>query len=454
MNGDYPGVFPRFTSIRVLRVLDLLRQLQQFQQQSLAQQRALQEKQLQVLLAFAWRSEFWKQRLHDAGLSPDRMVPYDHLQRIQPLTRHDLQEHFADLHTYPTDQPDSRVVSFTTSGSTGEPVTVERYAEVYQPLYDAVMLLEQSWHQFDLSQRMALFRHDCPDADDVPYGWPLSLLGSGKNNYSRGIGRHETDALFQTLFDKRPEVLSCSPTLVKIFCEMASNRENAVGLKRIHTLGEAVDMSFRKRVEQTFGARVIDRYSCGEAGYLALQCPKHDHYHVLGSHVLLEILDEQGAPCAIGQPGQVVVTALQSYAMPLIRYELGDIAEWGPPCDCGIQLPVISKILGKTRNYVLLPSGNKHFVTLGGDFGHDIGSLLGRQVNFYEGGIIEMKYRSSEVLTDAQLQSLVRQLRLRFGHPWPVELIRVDELNWSSVWKRAEFTKLPGLPLQKAISTR
>ncbi|RLM48768.1 phenylacetate--CoA ligase family protein, partial [Halobellus sp. Atlit-31R] len=84
--------------------------------------------------------------------------------------------------------------------------------------------------------------------------------------------------------------------------------------------GETVTGAMRRDCKAVFGARVIDRYTCEEAGWLALQCPKHEHLHVFTSNTLIEIVDAQGIACPVGMPGRVLVTALHSHAMPLIRY--------------------------------------------------------------------------------------------------------------------------------------
>jgi phenylacetate-CoA ligase len=102
---------------------------------------------------------------------------------------------------------------------------------------------------------------------------------------------------------------------------------------------------------------VIDMYTCREIGYMALQCPRHEHYHVMAEGVYLEILDAEGNRCAPGQPGRVVLTPLHHFAMPLIRYDIGDYAEPGEPCDCGRGLPVIRRIVGRVRNMLRLPGG-------------------------------------------------------------------------------------------------
>ena len=88
-------------------------------------------------------------------------------------------------------------------------------------------------------------------------------------------------------------------------------------------------------------------YTCQEAGYLALQCPDYPHFHVQSENVLLEVVDDVGQPCGPGEVGRVLITSLNNFATPLIRYELGDYAEVGAPCPCGRGLPVLKRIMGR-----------------------------------------------------------------------------------------------------------
>ena len=85
----------------------------------------------------------------------------------------------------------------------------------------------------------------------------------------------------------------------------------------------------------------------------------------MAESVLVEILNDDGTPCAPGEIGRVVVTALQNFATPLIRYEVGDYAEASAPCPCGRGLPVIRRIMGRVRNLLVLPDGKKIWPAFG-----------------------------------------------------------------------------------------
>ena len=116
---------------------------------------------------------------------------------------------------------------------------------------------------------------------------------------------------------------------------------------------------------EAWGVPLSDMYSGREVGYLALQCPQHDHYHVMSEGNFLEVLGDDGRPCQPGETGRVVVTTLHNYVMPLIRYEIGDFAEVGEPCPCGRGLPVLTRILGRQQNMLTLPTGESRWTQIG-----------------------------------------------------------------------------------------
>jgi phenylacetate-CoA ligase len=91
-----------------------------------------------------------------------------------------------------------------------------------------------------------------------------------------------------------------------------------------------------------------------------MQCPITARYHVADENVLVELLDEYGNECAPGARGRIVVTGLSNFAMPFIRYVLGDVgiaASGG--CACGRTLPVIDRIEGRIRNAFTFRDGTR-----------------------------------------------------------------------------------------------
>ncbi|MGH7486427.1 MAG: hypothetical protein ACREMY_12640, partial [bacterium] len=100
-------------------------------------------------------------------------------------------------------------------------------------------------------------------------------------------------------------------------------------------------------------------YGSHEFNLLAWECPRRGLYHVCGEAVLLEVL-RQGRPAGPGEEGEVVATALHSFAMPFVRYRLGDVVVQGPPrCECGWEGAVLQRIAGRVIDYFPLPCGGR-----------------------------------------------------------------------------------------------
>ncbi len=113
-----------------------------------------------------------------------------------------------------------------------------------------------------------------------------------------------------------------------------------------------------RAIEEVFQCNVTNRYGCEEVSLIACQCERHAGLHVNADGLYVEILRPDGSPCEPGKPGRVVVTDLLNHAMPILRYEVGDMACWaGRDCSCGRGLPLLEKIEGRVADYVVTPNG-------------------------------------------------------------------------------------------------
>jgi len=127
--------------------------------------------------------------------------------------------------------------------------------------------------------------------------------------------------------------------------------------------GDKLFQHYRESIEMQFHCRVFDTYGCTEGLMIAGQCERGT-YHIMTPHVRLELLDDNDRPVKPGHLGRVVVTRLDNFSMPLIRYALGDLAEAADPsllCDCGRQFPILARVVGRETDVVRTPSG-KHMV--------------------------------------------------------------------------------------------
>ena len=327
----------------------------------------------------------------------------------------------------------------STSGSTSEPVSVAVYQPTYAPTLHAITMLDWLWHERQPGTKTAVIRLGVTNSDAEPVGPPMSYLGSFQPLVLREVAGMSVDEMVDVIRIHRPDYLLINPLSIELMARSTlAHGWTDVRLQQVITLADRVTDSLRDLVRRAIGAEIKDRYSCEEVGFIALQCPKHDWYHVVEPAVLVEIVDDAGEPCAVGTPGRVLVTTLVNPATPLFRYDLGDVAEWGPACDCGITWPVIRQIHGRVRRYITTPDGRQVYATFIESPFADVAGLLEFRVVLHRDGLL-LEYVAIHALDDDVLTEIAEYLRATFGYPWPVAIERVEAISERGQWKRHEF---------------
>jgi len=245
----------------------------------------------------------------------------------------------------------SLLASGLTSGSTGNPVSFF-YDGAHQASRFAARaryLRENGWNPF---QRSLWIVSTAMQSPDLLFTQRSRLLGIS-------FMSHLTDMeqLADALRKINPVFLYSYPVNLDGLARIFEVRgERLPSLRKIFSGSEVLEDSQRERVQKVFGVDVADNYGSTEA-FLAWECPMRS-YHVNAEHVIVEIVDDNGAPSAPGTLGRVLVTTLRNHLMPLIRYEIGDyaIAVRGA-CRCGRTLPLIGAIAGRDINLFTTASG-------------------------------------------------------------------------------------------------
>ena len=239
---------------------------------------------------------------------------------------------------------------------------------------------------------------------------------------------------------QQPHYLLIYPSALRELLLFCRDRDLRIsGLRQIRTLGELLDPEVRELCRAVWGLEIADLYSTQENGYLAIQCPEEGAYHVQSESVILEVLDDCGAACGPGQIGNVVVTPLYNFAMPMIRYAVGDLAEVGAPCACGRGLPVQKRILGRTRDVLVYPDGRKAWAQLGATQYTKIPALRQYQVVQHAVDDLELKIVSDRALTTEEEAKLRGWMQERCGHAFPIRITYHDEIPRNAAGKYQDF---------------
>jgi phenylacetate-CoA ligase len=325
-----------------------------------------------------------------------------------------------------------------TSGSTGRPITYY-VTELAQLFWRAYTLRDHLWHQRDLSGKLAAIRTGVEQ--HVISGWGVATDAAFETGplATLNIGA-DIDTQLAWLRAEDPDyILSYSSNLRAVAAQALARGTRLSRLREVRVFGEALPADLRDLCRRAWNVPVVDNYSAQEVGYVALQCPGHEHYHVQAENLIVEILDDHGAPCEPGQTGRVVVTTLHNFAMPLIRYALGDYAEAGTACECGRGLPVIRRIMGRERNLLTLPDGRRRWPSYPSDkWAHvaPVGQLQMVQKSRHE---ILLRIVASRELTPEEKQTLIETLQACLGHPFHMDIEQVTRIPRAANFKYEDF---------------
>lgn len=366
----------------------------------------------------------------------------DLLQSLPILSRRQAQENFDGLYfKSPENNPADYVIQ-ATSGSTGKPVSVMKFAPLYSAEYDALTLAEWQLNKRDTSKTLSTFRIVQTELEDAPLGPPLSYIGATRVHTSRSILKRTIPELLNELHRLRPDYLFVNGVVARQLALAQLDSDNEpIKIEQFLTVSDRIDPQLRTLIREVFDGRIIDRYSSEEFGYIALQCPVHDHLHVCSPSLIVEVVDEDGNACDVGVPGRVLVTSLHNFAMPLIRYDIGDIAEFGEPCDTGLNWPVLNQVNGRIRDSITLPDGEFRLVTFFDSKMLGTRKLRDYQIVLFENAIVFM-YHVNEELDESERADIEAELQDSFKLPLPIVFRRMQNENWQNVWKRREWYRV------------
>lgn len=428
-------------------VLSILFQLEETQWRPAETLREQQFRQLSKVLPHAYRTiKFYHDRFDRAGVNPAEVTTLEKLCQIPLLTRTELQKSGLDLLSSNIPKSHGKTFETQTSGATGTPVKVTNTSFV-SLFWKAIYLRENLWHGRDLSKTMAAIRYADRKVALPPDGLSAKVWGSPEQGtFKTGPAallniRSSIAEQADWLNRLQPEYLASYPTNILLLAKhfMAAGKK-LPSLVHIRTVGEILEPHVREACRHAWDVPVVDMYSCQELGVIALQCPDYDHYHVQSESLVVEVVDEQGRPCAPGETGRVVITTLHNFAMPLIRYEVGDYAEVGEACPCGRGLPVLSQVLGRQRNMLHLPNGEKSWPTVGfiSTLADDLPII---QAQFVQKSLeqIEVRLVVHRPLNAEEENRIITLIHERFHYPFKLTFTYMQEIPRSKGGKYEDF---------------
>jgi phenylacetate-CoA ligase len=293
----------------------------------------------------------YRRKFDAAGVKPEQIRTIGDLQRLPCITKNDIKQNVNDAISTDYDMSMLRVLS--TSGSTGQPLKIFisreedgfRKAKHLRANYNCG---HKPFHRWLTVTSPSHFSEVSGFQKSIKFYSPkfVSVFSDAKSQLA-AIEK----------FD--PVVLDgYSSSLTLLAREVNRTGGFNISPRIIFGGAELIDEFSRKAVEDAFKAPFYDQYATIEFERMAWQCPAKEGYHIDADSMILQFVDSNGDEVSAGESGQIVCTSLFNYAMPFIRYSVGD---WGvysdEPCSCGRTLPLLSKIEGRSDSLLFLPNG-------------------------------------------------------------------------------------------------
>ncbi len=313
----------------------------------------LQLHRLRILLAHAYGDcPFYRRRMQQAGVAPQDVRRLEDLRALPPLEKHEIQEH-GDAMIART-WPRADLIRNQTGGSTGTPITFYLSGD-RKCSRAAATLRHNRWAGWEVGDKAA-----------VIWGAPRDRPGDDWRSRLRGlllrqplwldtanVTEEKLLSFHEALWHYRPRIIQAYARAAVLFARyLHANGLHAYQPHSIVTSAEILEDHERRLLEDVFRCPVFNRYGCREVSVIASECTAHAGLHVMAEGLYVEVETPHG-PAAPGEMGAILITDLLNYAMPLIRYRIGDLGSWAEgTCRCGRGLPRLQRVAGRVTDFL------------------------------------------------------------------------------------------------------
>lgn len=312
---------------------------------------------------------YYREKFRAEGLTPEDIRGMADLRRISPVTRTDIVRNFPDRIT--AKGAKVGMVKSTSGTTTGTPMKVwcgPDFADavVAQHIRRVFRMGLRPWEKVALIETAGGATSGSSIAADSGRLKAARTLLTGSFNMifptlrqlKVGLGRTNSAEVADALFEFQPDLLYARAAHARRIGRLLRESGRRISPRFVVCAGDFMSNAARSDVADYFGCDVYDSYGCREMSGVASECYLHDGLHVNADNCLHEVV-EDGEPVGTGESGNLLLTSFENFAMPLLRYEIGDSAVQGKDekCGCGLVFPRIQAVLGRKTDGLLASDG-------------------------------------------------------------------------------------------------
>ena len=312
-----------------------------------------QIKEFKRLYRYAYENIPFYNRLYKKhGLAFDEEISFEFISRLPTIQKKDI------IHNQNLMINDSSIGLFatrkTTGGSTGEPVTIYKNPRALAA-ERAVTWVGYEWAGISIADRHVRIWGDPIDVKQTFKRRIIDLFANRLRLSAFALSDKQFNDYYKKVSNFKPVYLYGYVSALLSFSEYIFKNNLALPktVKAVIATSEVLTPWIKSEMEKNFGVRVYNEYGCGEVGSIAHECERGG-LHLMETNVFVEVDAEDGAE------GELIVTDLTNYLMPLIRYRIGDYgAIDSSMCQCGRMLKKLSNIHGRAYDCLVRSNGEK-----------------------------------------------------------------------------------------------
>lgn len=398
---------------------------------------AFQWQRLEKLLTFCWQEvPYYQKKWREAGIGDiSEIKSLADFSKLPPLTKSDVNENYDEL--IPNNAKGKNFIK-ATGGSTGQPFKFE-LDKGSNDARQAIMWRGYGWLHAGLGAK-SLFLWG---ANIGEVGRLRELKESLYHAFYHrkmistfDMNVHKLDDYVKEINAYNPEtIVSYVNPLYQLAKHINKNGIKVESPKSLLTGAEPLYEYQREEIEKAFNSKVYNTYGCREFMLIAAECERQSGLHINIDHLVVETVGADGEP-VIEEAGDIVITDLMNYGMPLIRYVNGDRATLTEkPCGCGNPLPMLEKINGRKLDVIKTKSGQMIPGELFPHLFKEFEGITKFQVKQTTIDALDIYIVPSESFTDQDINAISVEIEKYSKHELQLNFHQVDDIALTSSGK-------------------
>ncbi|SEM66058.1 phenylacetate-CoA ligase [Mesobacillus persicus] len=341
-----------------LEKLKLIEDIQFFPPEKITE---IQEEKLKkIILHSYYNVPYYRQLMDNKGIVENNKVNLKRFTDIPILEKSDLIERFEELKS--NDLKNRKSFVNSSGGSTGEPVSFIQDKEYYDWMM-AVKFLFNKWAGIDFGDSLIRLwgsERDLFVGKETLKTMVGRLIKSEKWLNAFRMNNEDMEKFLDEINNMKPNhILAYVESIYELARYIELNNKKVYSPESIMTSAGTLYPHMRDTIERVFDTEIFNRYGSREVGDIACECSNHNGLHISSLTHFIEVINPDGTPAKNGVEGELIVTPLTNFSMPLLRYRIGDTGTISREvCSCGRGFPLLEKVSGRITDRFIRPDGS------------------------------------------------------------------------------------------------